>query len=71
MTRISSRDMEMDELLRLCESGCWMAVLLFPLLYYLNGPAVSTDQLFVRAILLVFAFGAAVTLRICNRRKKR
>lgn len=30
------------------ESGAWITLLLAPLLYYVNGPAVSTDQWLMR-----------------------
>jgi len=45
---------------------------LFPFLYYVNGPAVSTDQLVVRTILIIVAVVGAVLLRFVNwRRRKR
>jgi len=39
------------------ELACWTMVVLAPFLTWVNGPAVSTDQFVVRAIV----FGAALT----------
>lgn len=67
-------NIETKEIPRLLEFGCWTAVLLFPVLYYVNGPAVSTDQFVVRTILVVVALGTAVSLRTWDwqeNRKKR
>ena len=57
-------DIRLDELLPWLEFGCWTAIALFPLLYWVNGPAVSPDQFVVRTILVVVAVTGAVGLRI-------
>jgi len=46
------------------ELGCWTMVALAPLLYWANGPAVSTDQLVVRSGLVGFALGGGLALRL-------
>lgn len=46
------------------ELGCWTMVVLAPFLYWINGPAVSTDQLVVRSGLVGFAFGGGLALRL-------
>jgi hypothetical protein len=44
---------------------CWWTTLaLAPLLYWVNGPAVSTDQFVVRAALVVFSAIGAIGLRV-------
>ncbi len=46
------------------ELGCWTMVALAPFLYWVNGPAVSTDQLVVRSGLVGFALGGGLALRL-------
>lgn len=46
------------------EMGCWTALVLTPFLYWVNGPAVSQDQLVVRWIVVIVAMGGAIGLRI-------
>lgn len=64
-------EVRLDELLPLIEFGCWTAIVLFPFLYYVNGPAVSTDQFVVRTILVIVAVVGAVSLRFWNWRARR
>jgi len=64
-------EIRLEELLPLLEFGCWTAIVLFPFLYFVNGPAVSTDQLVVRTILVITAVTGAVVLRIWNWRARR
>jgi hypothetical protein len=47
------------------EFCCWTTLALAPFLYWVNGPAVSTDQFVVRTALVVPAAGGAVGLRLC------
>jgi hypothetical protein len=46
------------------ELGCWISIALLPFLYWVNGGAVSTDQLVVRWIVVVVVICGAVGLRI-------
>jgi hypothetical protein len=45
------------------EFGCWTVLALVPFLHWVNGPAVSDDQLTVRIVLVVLAACGAVGLR--------
>lgn len=51
------------------EYGCWAALVLFPFLRWINGPAVSTDQFVVQIAIVVAATLGAVGLRIYNLRQ--
>jgi hypothetical protein len=44
------------------EFSCWTMLVLTPVLYYLNGPAVSPDQLVVRTALVIVALIGAGSL---------
>ena len=52
------------------EFCCWTTLALAPFLYWVNGPAVSTDQLVVRTALVVIAAVGAIGLRLCAWRWK-
>lgn len=56
-------DIEIESLLNWLEFASWTAIALFPFLYWVNGPAVSTDQYVVRSILVVVAVVSAIGLR--------
>ena len=43
------------------ELGCWTMVVLAPILTWVNGPAVSTDQAVVRASVFILALVGGVT----------
>lgn len=49
-----------EEVLGWFEFGCWVVLALTPMLYYVNGPAVSTDQLVTRAALVTLSAIGAV-----------
>jgi hypothetical protein len=55
------------------EFGCWTTLALAPFLYWVNGPAVSQDQLVVRTILVLIAACGAAGLRTYSwlRRRRR
>ena len=59
------------EILGWAEFACWTALLLAPVLYYVNGPSVSTDQLVVRTVFVVLAACGAIVLRYLNWRRCR
>jgi hypothetical protein len=48
------------------EFCCWTVVALAPILRWVNGPAVTTDQFVVQVSLVSVALVAAVGLRIVN-----
>ncbi|MEX2121699.1 MAG: hypothetical protein WD847_19090 [Pirellulales bacterium] len=52
------------QILWLAELACWFSLALAPLLYWVNGPAVSTDQLVVRSVVVGIALGAGGALRL-------
>ncbi len=64
-------DLSLDELLPWLEFGCWTALVLAPILYYVNGPSVSSDQAIVRTGLVIVAALGAATLRFVNWRRAR
>lgn len=45
------------------EFSAWTAVVLAPILTWLGGPSVSTDQAVMRTAVFVLAFGTAIVLR--------
>jgi hypothetical protein len=51
------------------EFACWTMMVLFPLLYWVNGPAVSTDQLVVRTALIILAVGGILGSRLAKRKE--
>lgn len=61
-----SEQNELDtlELLGWAEFACWTALVLTPLIWWLQGPSVSHDQFVVRTALVVIAAVGAVTLRL-------
>lgn len=52
-----------EEVVGWLEFGCWTTLALAPMLYYVNGPAVSTDQSVVRTALVCLAAAGAVGIR--------
>ncbi len=59
------------EILGWSEFACWTTLALAPVLYYVNGPSVSTDQAVVRTALVVLSAIGAVVLRGINWRRSR
>ena len=53
------------------EFGCWTTLALAPFLYWVNGPAVSHDQLVTRITLVVVAANGAMGLRLYAWRERR
>jgi hypothetical protein len=76
MNKISKTD-ETDQTLEAValtpciEFAFWTMIVLFALLYWMNDPAVSTDQLVVRTTLVVLATGGGFLLRITTWSHKR
>jgi hypothetical protein len=52
------------------ELGCWTMVALTPLLYWVNGPAVSTDQIVVRSLVVGLALAGGITIRLVRSRRR-
>jgi hypothetical protein len=57
-------DLTPAEVRRWAEFCCWTTLALAPLLYWVNGPAVSTDQFVTRTALIVIAAAGAIALRL-------
>jgi hypothetical protein len=55
----------------LAEFCCWTMVGLAPILTWINGPVVSTDQFVTRTTVFVLALGGGVGLRVANIVRKR
>ncbi len=53
------------------EFGCWTMVVLAPILTWVNGPAVSTDQFVVRTVVFGLALTGAICLRTTSIVRKR
>ena len=60
-----------DEILSHLEFGLWTAVVLIPILYYVNGAAVSQDQWVMRAMLVGIAYCGAPAMRWIRWRRGR
>lgn len=59
----SQNELTTRELLGWAEFSCWVALVLTPLIWWLQGPSVSQDQFVVRTALVVVAALGAVSLR--------
>jgi hypothetical protein len=57
-------ELTLEELLGWLEFACWTTLGLAPFLYWINGPAVSTDQFVVRTALVILAACGAIGLRL-------
>jgi len=68
-TRDPAVEMTRDELLQWLEFACWTALALFPILHFVHGPSVSTEQAVMRTCLVVAATLGAIALRLVNRRR--
>jgi hypothetical protein len=63
---MEEREISREEVLGWVEFACWTVLVLTPFLWWVNGPAVSTDQFVVRTALTVLALVGAVSLRIAK-----
>lgn len=52
------------EIMRWAELACWTTIALAPILYWVNGPAVSTDQLVVRTAMVALALVGGFVIRV-------
>lgn len=62
-SELVEEELTTDEILGHLETGLWTAVVLIPILYYVNGPSVSQDQFVVRCILAVITYVGAPMMR--------
>ncbi|MFO1043547.1 MAG: hypothetical protein U0941_17325 [Planctomycetaceae bacterium] len=68
----NSDDFDVEEALGWAEFCGWSALVMTPIIWWLQGPSVSTDQYVVRCSLIVISCVVAVSLRIRSviRRRK-
>ncbi|GIW95714.1 MAG: hypothetical protein KatS3mg110_3755 [Pirellulaceae bacterium] len=45
------------------EFGCWVALILAPLIFWLQGPSVTFDQAVSRSLIVVVAVGGVIACR--------
>lgn len=58
------QEMTASELLGWIEFGCWSALLMTPILYLINRPAVSFDQTVMRGLVVIVALTGALGLAL-------
>ena len=58
------QEMTASELLGWIEFGCWSALLMTPILYWINGPAVSFDQTVMRGLVVIVALAGGLGLTV-------
>jgi hypothetical protein len=59
----SSNDWDPQEIVGWAEFCSWSALVMTPIIWWLQGPSVSTEQFVVRTALVVIAASASVVLR--------
>jgi len=64
MPDLSSDDFDIQELLPWIEFGCWAMLAMTPLIWWLQGPSVSTDQFVVRTSIAAISAVGGVILRL-------
>ena len=67
-----NKNLTIEELSGWVEFACWTALLITPFVNWLNGPPVTTDQLIVRAAVIVLALTGGIVLRtikLVNRKR--
>jgi hypothetical protein len=67
----NEEDITWEEVRSWLEQGAWTVLCLTPFLYWINGPAVSSDQLFFRWLLIIVAATTALVLTIRRFKSKK
>ncbi len=70
----ASDDLSWRSVLETLELGCWSAIVLMPIMYWVSGPAVSTDQYVIRTLMVVLASTgviSSIVYRLILRRRDR
>ncbi len=57
----SEQPIETEEFWRTVELCSWASLAFLPVLYFVNGPAVSTDQLIIRSIVVIAVVAGVIT----------
>ena len=60
----AEEELSLDEMLYWGEFCAWSALVMTPIIWWLQGPSVSTDQFVVRCSLVVISALAGVGLRV-------
>jgi len=63
MNQQTPDDLNPNEVLRWAEFCSWAALVMTPIIWWLQGPSVSTDQFVVRTALVIIATLSGTTLR--------
>ena len=64
--KIDEEEIDVAEMVYWIEFGAWSAVVMTPMIWWLQGPSVSTDQFVMRTGLVVVSAVTAISLRIWN-----
>ncbi len=70
-TKPESDDITTEEVIQNLEFCLWTAVVLIPILYYINGASVSNDQWYMRAGLVAVAYVGAPLMTWIRRKRCR
>ena|GEM_PF-6952948 len=62
--------MTWDELISNLEFGLWSAVILIPIIWFIQGESVSPDQFYMRCGLTMIAVIGAPTMTLIRRRRQ-
>lgn len=57
-------EMSSEEVRGWIEFSAWSALVMTPIIWWLQGPSVSTDQFVMRTALVVISFSVAIGMRI-------
>ena len=71
MSDNKEQEIDQNQMCGWIEFGCWTALAITPVLYWVNGPAVSQDQLVVRSLVVLVALVGGVGLRLHAWRRRR
>lgn len=66
--QLAKEEVTTEEVLSHLEFGLWTAVVLIPMLYWVNGPSVSGDQFVIRSILAIVAYVGAPVVSLATRK---
>lgn len=64
MQELDSDKLNTEEVLQRFEAGCWMALVIAPITYWVQGPSVSADQFVVRSTIVAIAALGCVGLKV-------
>ncbi len=65
-TGVSPENVRFSDIVPGIKFVCWMVVFLAPLLRWINGAAVTSDQFFIQVALFSVALAGAVVLRVVH-----